>query len=104
MNSLRHRCLPFLVHRPAVTLEMRLITGSLSAVLSLMGGSSAFSTIPTRGVHSRAFRRSGYLAMVDVSLAQKGLADTIEYRVFFNKDGKEISPWHDIPLKVEMYA
>jgi len=28
-----------------------------------------------------------------------GAAGTTEYRVFFNDNGKVISPWHDIPLK-----
>ena len=28
-----------------------------------------------------------------------GAAGTTEYRVFFNDNGKAISPWHDIPLK-----
>ena len=38
--------------------------------------------------------------MVDVTLTQKGEAETQEYRVFFSEKGKDISPWHDIPLKV----
>merc|ERR1719203_1001723 len=30
---------------------------------------------------------------------ETGAANTTEYRVKFQKDGKDISPWHDIPLK-----
>jgi inorganic pyrophosphatase len=30
-----------------------------------------------------------------------GEADTLEYRVFFDKDGTRISPFHDIPLVVD---
>jgi inorganic pyrophosphatase len=39
--------------------------------------------------------------MVDVTLTPKGKTDTEEYRVFFSEKGKEISPWHDIPLKAD---
>lgn len=40
-------------------------------------------------------------SMAMISTETTGAADTEEFRVFFNKDGKKISPWHDIPLKAE---
>eukprot|EP00904_Undaria_pinnatifida_P013294 jgi/Undpi1/9095/HiC_scaffold_26.g11555.m3 len=32
-------------------------------------------------------------------LKVKGEENTMDYRAFFNQGGKEVSPWHDIPLK-----
>lgn len=32
-------------------------------------------------------------------LKVKGEENTMDYRAFFNQGGKELSPWHDIPLK-----
>jgi len=38
------------------------------------------------------------MASSHVTAAPVGSPDTLEYRVFFEKDGKKISPFHDIPL------
>jgi len=53
----------------------------------------------------KSFFRQSRLAMADITLNRKGSVETTEYRVFFSKEGKEISPWHDIPLKAgdELY-
>lgn len=36
-----------------------------------------------------------------MSCTSGGKRGTELYRVFFNRDNKKISPWHDIPLKAE---
>lgn len=33
-----------------------------------------------------------------ISTNEVGPKPSLEYRIFFNKDGKKISPWHDLPL------
>jgi inorganic pyrophosphatase len=61
----------------------------------------------TRGFnHSHTLRGRGKLFRqkvlsmpMTVSLRESGEPGTTEFRVFFERDGKKISPWHDIPLK-----
>eukprot|EP01036_Dinobryon_divergens_P032880 gene32880-42557_t len=55
----------------------------------------AFNRMPiTRiGIRARSFATYAY------STAQVGEVATTEFRIQFSTDGKQISPWHDIPLK-----
>ena len=79
------------------------VSASATAVLCLVRGSTAFTgaALRTSAAATRTYHSSRtQLAMVDVKLTQKGETNTQDYRVFFSKDGKDISPWHDIPLKV----
>ncbi|KAG5187106.1 inorganic pyrophosphatase [Tribonema minus] len=85
---------------------MRGLSGSVTVALGVMAsGTSAFTGAPVRALHRSSAARFAsarrVLAMSDVSLVPKGAVDTQEYRVFFNDKGKDISPWHDIPLKGE---
>ena len=34
---------------------------------------------------------------------EEGLYGTLDYKMRFYQDGREISPWHDIPLKVGVF-
>jgi inorganic pyrophosphatase len=36
--------------------------------------------------------------MTSVTTLERGCRNALDYRMFFQKDGKFISPWHDIPL------
>jgi hypothetical protein len=90
---------------------MRSLTSTVTLALGLAssGGASAFTGAPLAAragaaalARAGALRRAGSLAMADVSLKPKGNAETQEYRVFFSSGGKDISPWHDIPLKVRL--
>eukprot|EP00891_Asterochloris_glomerata_P006174 jgi/Astpho2/6174/Aster-03588 len=40
-------------------------------------------------------------AKVDYVAQEKGDKNTLEYRIFFEQNGKQVSPWHDIPLWAE---
>lgn len=92
---------------------MRSLSHSATMALGFAAsGASAFTGMPLaraaaaaggigRGALGGAARRAHNLVMAeDVALKQKGEAETQEYRVFFTKGGNNISPWHDIPLKV----
>ncbi|CAM8936581.1 unnamed protein product [Rhodiola kirilowii] len=41
------------------------------------------------------------LYVPQIKVKEEGQAETLDYRVFFvDKDGKKVSPWHDIPLSL----
>jgi hypothetical protein len=47
----------------------------------------------------RSFCSCGWRAMANTfAVVTEGAPDTLEYRVFFEKDGHRVSPFHDIPL------
>jgi inorganic pyrophosphatase len=46
---------------------------------------------------------SRVLARAAVTTSTSGAAGTESFRVFFQSDGKAISPWHDIPLQAGDY-
>eukprot|EP00953_Heterococcus_sp_UTEX-ZZ885_P001253 1189-Heterococcus_DN1.PRE.1 len=96
------RCLPPLARCALQQPAAMRVPASATAVLCLVRGSTAFTgaALRTSAAATRSFHSSRtQLAMVDVKLTQKGETNTQDYRVFFSKDGKDISPWHDIPLK-----
>lgn len=70
------------------------------AMLCVLSGANAFMGTAVRSGAFKVAHRSK-LAMSGVALTEKGSANSLEYRVFFSKDGKDISPWHNIPLKAE---
>eukprot|EP01101_Sappina_pedata_P010035 TRINITY_DN6221_c0_g1_i1.p2 TRINITY_DN6221_c0_g1~~TRINITY_DN6221_c0_g1_i1.p2 ORF type:complete len:281 (-),score=138.34 TRINITY_DN6221_c0_g1_i1:118-960(-) len=39
--------------------------------------------------------------MSGITTSTTGQDGTLEFRIFFEKDGKKISPWHDIPLEAD---
>jgi len=41
------------------------------------------------------------IAKMSYQLVHKGTANTMDYRIFYQKDGKYISPFHDIPWVVD---
>jgi inorganic pyrophosphatase len=59
-----------------------------SAALSLRSASSSFSLTQQR-----------WMSTSNISAVQKGEANTKEFALFFEQDGKPISPWHDIALE-----
>ena len=46
----------------------------------------------------RAFRVAA-AAMAKYGSEKKGEYPSMEFRIFFNEDGKPVSPWHGVPLK-----
>eukprot|EP00741_Cyanophora_paradoxa_P008057 tig00001250_g7796.t1 len=51
---------------------------------------------------ARSFTASQMVVRMSAITAEPvGTPETLEYRVFIQKDGKRISPWHDIPLYVD---
>ncbi|CAM9458299.1 unnamed protein product [Ascophyllum nodosum] len=86
--------------------------GAMATALCALGTTSAF-TGPLAGAFrgskglvrhvSRNAGRSLQMAVVaeGFELKVRGEENTMDYRAFFYQGGKEISPWHDIPLKAE---
>lgn len=68
-------------------------------------------TVPRGKINSRAQQLAGHLDSSSIHTSAKktspkmtyttrkiGAANTLEHRVFIEKDGQLVSPWHDIPL------
>lgn len=74
------------------------------AILFIMAlcliGSLAY--VPNRIASRSAFSRI-LVARQATTTSTSGAAGTETFRVFFQEDGKTISPWHDIPLKAGAY-
>lgn len=53
-------------------------------------------------LQQKAVRRAAFhtRSVVKAEIASEGKGDfpSLEYRIFFNKEGSTISPWHDVPL------
>ncbi|CAM9165089.1 unnamed protein product [Pylaiella littoralis] len=67
-------------------------------------GSVAGSFRASKGVARQVARNAGRNLQMAAEtgtydLKVKGEENTMDFRAFFNQGGKEISPWHDIPLK-----
>ena len=50
-----------------------------------------------------AFKARGFSiatpALAKYGVEKKGEYPSLEFRIFFNEDGKAVSPWHGVPLK-----
>ncbi|CAM9370561.1 unnamed protein product, partial [Discosporangium mesarthrocarpum] len=100
----------FLRSRACRNLDMRSV--NVAATLCVLGTSRAFyvplsaKALQTAGKYSstRVYgdvgRKMRMAVVADAYKVEvKGEENTESFRAFFNKDGKVVSPWHDIPLK-----
>ncbi|KAL2608807.1 hypothetical protein R1flu_027380 [Riccia fluitans] len=69
--------------------------GLRGKLFTQIAGNQSAVVLQKRNIHGLRALHQG-----DYSTKEDGKPETLEYRVFFSdKDGKTISPWHDIPLK-----
>ncbi|CAM9732895.1 unnamed protein product [Scytosiphon promiscuus] len=74
--------------------------GTTSAFTGPLAGSFRASKGVAKQVSRNAGRNLQMAAVAEAyDLKVKGEENTMDYRAFFNQARKEISPWHDIPLK-----
>jgi inorganic pyrophosphatase len=84
----QHRSPPASPTRPLndkINSRARLLAGHLNATAS--SSSTAVHTAAKKNIHTMSY-----------TTRKVGAAHTLEHRIFIEKDGKLVSPWHDIPL------
>ena len=59
----------------------------------LRAPSAAFTPVKARGFQAAT------PVMAKYGSEKKGDFPSMEFRIFFNEDGKAVSPWHGVPLK-----
>lgn len=75
------------------------VVGRQQRHLALRAGVARFAScqdVPRKHFFGRNFRVSAFRS--SVSSEPRGEAETLDYRIFFEKGGKTISPWHDIEM------
>lgn len=75
-------------------------TSSVVAALFLVSHqASAWTSATSRFGTRRSLAHLSAVSAASISTEVKGEAKTESFRQFFKEDSKNISPWHDIPLK-----
>jgi inorganic pyrophosphatase len=84
----QHRSPPASPTRPLsdkINSRARLLAGHLNTTAS--SSSTAINTAAKKSIHTMSY-----------TIRKVAAANTLEHRIFIEKDGQLVSPWHDIPL------
>ena len=72
---------------------------TFSVGLNMQAAVRAPSSVAMRMMRRNFARVAG--SRMDITLEEAGEFGTTDYSMTFKKDGKVISPWHDVPLELE---